>query len=398
MRLRADLAGTPQLRALREELSAWLGEHLTDEFRSPGLADPTGAEGDVFERRRAWQRVLHSGGWVGIHWPAAHGGRSAGLMEHAVYLLECAAAGALEPVNTIGINMVGPTLIEHGTDDQLALLPRILSADAIWSQLFSEPEAGSDLGAIATRARPTDDGGWVVTGQKVWTSWGTVADLGLLVARTGDKGFRGLSCFVLDMHSPGITVRGLRQMSGDTHFAEVFLDDVVLPPGSLIGKENEGWTVASTTLAHERTTAILSRHATTLAAAAKMLELAGRPGTPPATRDRALAVWSEAQVFCLNGYRGVAETARGGSSPATWLQRMQWGLVTREIFETAQSLRGGAALLADDPDDPDAADWCRLLLASRGWTIGGGTTEIQRNMLGEKVLGLPREPKAVTAS
>ncbi|MGH9004996.1 MAG: acyl-CoA dehydrogenase family protein, partial [Acidimicrobiia bacterium] len=367
-----------------------------------GLVDPTGAEGEDFERRRAWQRVLHAGGWVGVHWPAAHGGRSAGLMEHALYLLECAAAGAPEPVNAIGINMVGPTLIEHGTDEQLELLPGILSADAIWSQLFSEPEAGSDLGNINTRARPTDDGGWVVTGQKVWTSWGLVADLGLLVARTGShvgdtpgpgKGFRGLSCFVMDMRAPGVTVRGLRQMSDNVHFAEVFLDDVVLPPGALIGKENEGWTVASTTLAHERTTAILSRHATTLAAAARMLDLARRPGTPAALVDRALSVWSEAQIFCLNGYRGVAEAAGGSPSPATWLQRMQWGLVSRRIFETAADLRGSASLLAGDPDDPDAADWNRLLLASRGWTIGGGTTEIQRNMLAEKILGLPREPK-----
>jgi alkylation response protein AidB-like acyl-CoA dehydrogenase len=402
MQLRAELAGTPELQALRDELSAWLAAHLTDDFRDPGargvpgdigLVDPTGAEGENFERRRAWQRELHSGGWVGIHWPAAHGGRSAGLMEHAAFLLECASAGAPEPVNTIGINMVGPTLIEHGTDEQLELLPGILSADAIWSQLFSEPEAGSDLGAINTRARPNADGGWVVSGQKVWTSWGMVADLGLLVARTGEKGFRGLSCFVLDMRAPGVTVRGLRQMSDNVHFAEVFLDDVPLPPGSLVGKENEGWTVASTTLAHERTTAILSRHATTRAAAARMLDLARRPGTPAPLRDQALSVWSEAQIFCLNGYRGVAEASNGSASSAAWLQRIQWGLVSRRIFETAQALRGSAALLAEDPDDPDAADWNRLLLASRGWTIGGGTTEIQRNMLGEKVLGLPREPK-----
>ncbi|MGH8975604.1 MAG: acyl-CoA dehydrogenase family protein [Acidimicrobiia bacterium] len=393
MKLRADLAQSPLLRAFRAELSSWLAEHLTDAFRAGNLVDPTGAEGEDFERRRAWQRELHAGGWVGVHWPAAHGGRSAGLMEHAVYLLECAAAGAPEPVNTIGINMVGPTLIEHGTDEQLGLLPGILSADTIWSQLFSEPEAGSDLGAINTRARPADDGGWVVTGQKVWTSYGLVADLGLLVARTGEKGFRGLSCFVIDMRAPGVTVRGLRQMSDDTHFAEVFLDEVALPPGSLVGKENEGWTVASTTLAHERTTAILSRHATTLAAAGRMLELARRPGTPAPLVDRALSVWSEAQIFCLNGYRGVAEAAGGTFSPAIWLQRMQWGLVSRRIFETAAALRGSDALLAEDPADPGAAGWNRLLLASRGWTIGGGTTEIQRNMLGEKVLGLPREPK-----
>src|SRR5438067_8615427 len=182
--------------------------------------------------------------------------------------------------------MVGPTLIEHGSAAQQARLPDILSAEAIWCQLFSEPEAGSDLGALRTRARKRGDGRWVVTGQKVWTSLGPVADLGLLLARTGDAptGFRGLSCFVVDMHSPGVTVLGLRQMGGQTHFSEVFLDDVVLPADALIGAEDDGWSVATDTLGHERTTAILSRHASTINAAAALLGLAGRPGTRPADR------------------------------------------------------------------------------------------------------------------
>ena len=386
MRLRADLAYTPELRAFRDELAAWLAEHLTPEFAGPELEDPTGASGEAFERRRAWQRELYDGGWVGVHWPKDHGGRGAGLVEYALYLLTCAEAGAPDPVNTIGLSMVGPTLIDHGSPEQLALLPGILSAEAIWAQLFSEPEAGSDLGAIRTRAQAASGGGWVVNGQKVWTTWGPVADMGFLLARTGGSGFAGLSCFVLDMHAPGVTVRGLRQMGGETHFSEVFLDDVELPADALVGEEGHGWSVATGTLAHERTTAILSRHASTLRAAAALLQLARRPGVTPSDRDRAMAAWVEAQLLCLSGYRAVVAAAENRPSPAVWIQRLQWGLVNRRLFEVAAALRGPEAMLAGDA-------WDDLLLTSRGWTIGGGTSEIQRNMLAEKILGLPRESK-----
>jgi alkylation response protein AidB-like acyl-CoA dehydrogenase len=399
VQLRADLASTPELVEFRDELRAWLDRHLTEEFKAEPLADPTGSEGEAFECRRAWQRVLHDGGWVGVHWPEEYGGRGATLAEYAVFLVTCGEAGAPEPVNQIGLNMVGPTLIGHGTPAQQALLPEILSAETIWCQLFSEPEAGSDLGALRTRARRQADGRWVVSGQKVWTSLGPVADLGLLLARTGDAptGFRGLSCFVVDMHAPGVTVRGLRQMGGQTHFSEVFLDDVVLRADALIGPQDDGWSVATDTLGHERTTAILSRHASTAHAASALLGLAGRAGVRPPDRDRAVSDWIAAQLFRLNGYRGVAAAVRsaGGSgvspdataSPAAWTQRMQWGLLNRRLFETAALLRGADAMVGDD--EP----WGTLLLASRGWTIGGGTTEVQRNMLGEKILGLPREPK-----
>ncbi|MEW6475605.1 MAG: acyl-CoA dehydrogenase family protein [Actinomycetota bacterium] len=391
MQLRADLATTPELVEFRDELRAWLDRHLTDEFKSDPLADPTGAEGEAFERRRAWQRVLHRGGWIGVHWPAEYGGRGATLAEYALFLVTCGEAGAPEPINVIGLNMVGPTLIDHGTPEQQALLPGILSADTIWCQLFSEPEAGSDLGAIRTRARRRADGSWVVSGQKVWTSLGPKADLGLLLARTGEAptGFRGLSCFVVDMHSPGVTVRGLRQMGGQTHFSEVFLDDVVLPAGTVVGRPDDGWSVATNTLGHERTTAILSRHASTIHFASALLALAGRTGVRHADRDRAVGAWIEAQVFRLNGYRGVAAAVGGDDSPVAWTQRMQWGLLSRRLHETAAVLRGADAMLSGGDDDP----WGTLLLASRGWTIGGGTTEIQRNMLAERILGLPKEPK-----
>jgi alkylation response protein AidB-like acyl-CoA dehydrogenase len=253
--------------------------------------------------------------------------------------------------------------------------------------LFSEPDAGSDLGAISTRVVPRTEGGWIVNGQKVWTSWGTEGDWGLLLARTGGPGFGGLSCFLLSLRSPGVTARGIRQVTGDSHFSEIFLDDVRLPAHALVGELDRGWAVASGTLVHERTTAILPRYATTLAAAQTLLETAGRTGAVGAGRDEAIRLWSQAQALVLAGYRGLELAEHGDPAPAASLiQRLRWGVVNQRIFELAADLAGPEAL---DPTTPLG----NLLLASRGWTVGGGTTQIQRNMLAEKVLGLPREIK-----
>lgn len=385
--IEVDLATTDAARALRDELRGWLAEHLTDEFRVPALRDPTGASGAQFELRRAWQRVLHAGGWAGPHWPSEFGGRGVSVREYAVYLLECARVGAPDPVNVIGLGMVGPTLIAHGTPAQQRHLAGILSADEIWCQLFSEPDAGSDLGAISTRAVPHPDGGWTVTGAKVWTSWGVEGDRGLLLARTGGPGFSGLSAFLIDLRSPGVTARGIRQLTGDSHFSEVFLDGVRVPADALVGELDRGWTVASGTLTHERTTAILPRYATTLAAAAALLEVVGRTGPG---RDEAVRLWSQAQTMVLAGYRGLELAELGTPAPAASLiQRLRWGLLNQRMFELAADLAGWEAL---DPTTPLGG----LLLASRGWTIGGGTSQIQRNMLAERLLGLPREIKVQT--
>ena len=383
--LRADLAATPEHQAFRDELRSWLGEHLTDDFLIGGLWDPTGAAGEAFEARRDWQRRLHKGGWCAVHWPAEHGGRGASLTEYAIWLVTCAEAGAPEPVGVIGLNMVGPTLIHHGTPAQQRHLPNILSADEVWCQLFSEPDAGSDLGNVQTRAVPDGDG-WRASGQKVWTSWGEYADHGLLLARTGGPRFGGLSVFLVEMQAPGVTTRPLVQMSGEAHFSEVFLDDVRLAGDSLVGPLNGGWTVATSTLLHERTTAILARHASTAAAANQLVLLAGTAGGAPAWRQEAVRLWCDAQVLRLNGLRGVAEADGAGGEPApvSYTQRLQWGLTHRAILDLGVSLLGAGAVAGQH--DP----WARLACASRGWTIGGGTTEVQRNMLAEKVLGLPR--------
>jgi alkylation response protein AidB-like acyl-CoA dehydrogenase len=384
--LRADLATTPAQVAFRDELRGWLEENLTDEFMIRGLWDPTGAAGEAFEARREWQRRLHKGGWSGVHWPAEHGGRGASLIEYAIWLVTCAEAGAPEPVGVIGLNMVGPTLIHHGSPRQQRHLAAILSSDEVWCQLFSEPDAGSDLGNVQTRAVPDGEGGWKVRGQKVWTSWAEYADHGLLLARTGERRFSGLSVFLVDMQSPGVTTRPLVQMSGEAHFSEVFLDDVRLASDALVGPLNHGWTVATSTLVHERTTAILGRHAATAAAAGELLELADRVRAAPDQRQEAVRLWSQAQLLRLNGHRGVAaaDVAGGEAQPVSYTQRLHWGLTHRAILDLGVSLMGPQALAGD------STQWSRLACASRGWTIGGGTSEVQRNMLAEKVLGLPR--------
>lgn len=387
-RVTVDLAATPELRSFQDEVRTWLSENLRPEFRGPRLVDPTAADHDEFQLRRQWQRILHQGGWAGVHWPREYGGRSASLLEQAIFLQESAEAGAVEPVNTIALSMVGPTIIEHGTAEQRQLLPSMLSADDIWCQLFSEPDAGSDLGNVATRAERVEDG-WRVSGQKVWTSWGEHADRGLLLARTStSQGGAGLSCFLMDMRNPGVDVRPLRQMSGESHFSEVYLDDVRLPDDALLGREGHGWRVAMSTLVSERTTAIFSRHAHTIHAADALLDLATRHTVEAADTDLAVRLWSEAQLLRIAAYDGVRRMAADADAeipPSLLVQRLQWGLTTRAIMELGQRLSADAG-----ERDQDASRWRHLMLASRGWTIGGGTSEIQRNMLADRVLGLPR--------
>jgi alkylation response protein AidB-like acyl-CoA dehydrogenase len=388
-RLPADLADTDELQAFASEVRQWLGDNLTDEFRQPTLVDPTAADGNEFEVRRRWQRILDSGGWAGVHWPREHGGRGVSLVEHAIFLQESARAGAPEPVNVIGLSMVGPTIIQHGGEQHLALLPAILAADDIWCQLFSEPDAGSDLANISTKVREVD-GTWYATGQKVWTSWGMQADRGLLLARTGDAGRKGLSCFLIDMHAPGVTVRPLRQMSGGEHFCEVFLDNVPMGPDALLGAVGDGWRVAMSTLVSERSTAIFSRHAHVINAAEELLALALEPGVEPAELDRAVQLWSEAQLLRLTAYRGLAiqaENPDNGTPAALLIQRIQWGLTSRAIMTL------GYRLASAQSGSGAAGRWRTLMLAARGWTIGGGTSEIQRNMIAETVLGLPRQER-----
>ena len=249
-----DLSFTDDQEAFRAEVRAWLASNVPAGEGGRAVAPADGLAAEV-ERLIAWQKRLHAAGWVGVHWPRAHGGRGAGIVESFVLQEEMARARSPELIGRIGVHLVGPTLIAHGTEEQRRHLPRILAADDIWCQLFSEPNAGSDLTSLRCRAEADGDS-FVVNGQKVWASYAQFAHWGILLARTDPRETRskGIGFFLLDMRSPGITVRPLRQMTGDEEFNEVFLEDVRVPRRNLVGDLHRGWEIAQTTLGHERGT------------------------------------------------------------------------------------------------------------------------------------------------
>jgi alkylation response protein AidB-like acyl-CoA dehydrogenase len=363
--------------AFRAELRAWLASH------PPPAAD---AAPDVL---RAWQRDLHAGGWVGIHWPTEHGGRDASATQNAVYFEELTRAGAPDLPGRVGLTLVGPTLLVHGTAEQRSSwLPRILTAEDVWCQLFSEPGAGSDLTGLRTRAERRGDV-YVVTGQKVWSSSATFADWGIALVRTdpAERGSRGLSMLAVPMSADGVDVRPIRQITGEREFNEVFLDEVVVPVGHRIGEEHGGWRVAGTTLGNERGGSFIGkeqvRHELAVEALWAACAAAGHLADPR-VRQRLARCWTDATLFRLHNGRTLARSARGEEAGASAsLVKLFWAEATQRLHTTAVDVLGPAALLDDGP-------WARGLLASRANSIMGGTSEIQRNILGERLLGLPR--------
>jgi alkylation response protein AidB-like acyl-CoA dehydrogenase len=377
----------------REELRAWLGEHPAPDV----AAATTRAEADAL---REWQRTLHTGGWVGIHWPVEYGGRGASPAQVAIYNEELARAAAPPLLGRAGVSLVGPTLMAHGSEEQRRRwLPRILAGDDVWCQLFSEPDAGSDLSALSTRAERRG-GGYRVTGRKVWSSYARFADWGIALVRTDPSapGHEGISMLAVPMHAPGVEVRPLRQITGEREFNEVSLDDVEIPVESLVGPEHEGWRVAATTLANERGATFVWKEQVLHEVAMGLLTRSCRRRRlldDPLVRQRLAQSWIEVEIFRLHNARTLARLARGeelGSESS--LVKLCWAGMSQRLHETAVAVLGPDALLL--PDDGDAADggrWMLGLLASRAASIMGGTNEIQRNIIGERLLGLPREPR-----
>ena len=388
-----DLAFSAGEEAFRAELRAWLGANRPPATEHASLADEVAF-------LRAWQRRLHDGRWVGIHWPREYGGRGATVVEHYVFQEELAAARAPEIINRIGVNLVGPTLIAHGTEEQKRrFLPNILPADELWCQLFSEPGAGSDLTALRTRAERRGDG-WVVTGQKVWTSYAQFARWGILLARTdlAAPGSRGISYFVCDLQAPGVTVRPLRQMTGSEEFNEVFLEDVFVPHDHLVGREDEGWAIAATTLAHERGTSPrqLVIHRMLLD---DLLRLAreGADGQAPRRGDRVLrqrlaqhAI--EVEITRLNNWRTLTRLQRREPlGPEASFVKLFWSEMSQRMHDTLMELLGPSGLCwRPGPLAVAGGRLARSYLYYRAASLFAGSSEIQRNILAERVLGLPR--------
>ncbi len=371
------MTDAPSVDEFRHAARAWLAANRSHAPRDYGAILPP----DLYEHGVAWQQRLFAEGWAGIHWPVEHGGRGLTPAHTAAWIEECAIAGVPPFINMVGIVLAGGAIMQFGTPAQQARhLRATLAAEQVWCQLFSEPGAGSDLASLSTRAEQDGDT-WVVNGQKVWCSGGRYSDWGILMARTnpGVPKHKGISFFLCDMTLPGIETRPLKQMTGEAEFDEVFFTDVRLPADALIGPRDEGWMVGMAVLTNERghigaSVIGLERRLEAMARMAEGRELG------PVERDRLTALLSRGQAFMAMG-------RRQGPVASTAASLMKLG-ITEMMFEAAM-LRGSIAGASAMLDGPDAAG----MLAAPGGRIAGGTSQVQRGIIGERLLGLPREPK-----
>ena len=375
-----DLTLSPDEQAFRDELRAWLVEN------HPGK-EPEGME-EAFGFRREWQRRLNEDGWAGVSWPEEFGGRGATLVEQAIFNEEMVRSKAPPVANVLALAMGGPTVIAHGTDEQKRrFLAPILSAEEIWCQGFSEPESGSDLASLKTRAERSN-GGWRVTGQKVWTSFAQEAKWCMLVARTDRDApkHQGLTYFLMDMEQEGVQVRPLVQITGHPEFNELFMEGAEISDENVIGGVGNGWQVAITTLMHERATLAFGLQVQVKIALGELMELVREEGLAddPVTRQRIGQLYTEAEILRLNAYRGLTRIMKHGvPGPEGSLGKWQWSEVNQALTESAMDARGAEAPLAE-------SEWAYRFLRARANSIEGGTTEILKNIVAERILGLPR--------
>ena len=377
-----DLTFTAQELAFRDELRAWLADNAPGE-------PPAGDEDAQYAWRRDWQRRLAEGGWAAVHWPAEHGGRGATLTQSAIFYEELGRSGAPLPANVLGILLAGPTIMTWGTQEQRDRhLAPILTAEEIWCQGFSEPDAGSDLAALKTRA-VQDGEEWAITGQKVWTSGAQHAKWCMLVARTdpdAPKKHQGLTYFLMDMEQPGVQVRPLRQITGESEFNELFLDGARVPAENVLGGVGNGWKVALTTLMNERSGLAFFLQVRLRQLLDRLIAQAAERGLleDPVVADRLGELHLRAELLWLTAYRGLtAIETYGQPGPEGSLTKWMWSDANQRLTQLAADLLGPEALRAGEP-------WAYELLRARGNSIEGGTTEILKNIVAERVLGLPR--------
>ena len=383
-----DLRDTPEEAAFRAELRAWLEASLPDELRG----HRGGAARFDGPALRDWSRALHEAGYAGLTWPKAYGGGGKPYSFQAIFLEESARAEAPPHVGVIGLGMAGPTIMAHGTEEQKArYLEPILSAKEIWCQGFSEPDAGSDLAGVRTSAR-LEDGHFVVDGQKVWSSFAHLADWCILVTRSDPASQRheGLTYLIVDMHGAGVEVRPLRQLTGEAEFNEIFLAGVRVPVDNVLGEVGGGWQVAMTTLLHERGTLGFALTATLEVAVGRLVELARDRGATPVQRDAIAREWIELQALRATAYRSLSTLLRTGvPGPEGSILKLQWSEANQRLTKLALELLGPDAGLSGG-NAPYGGYWQHQQLRSRGNTIEAGTSEILRNIVAERVLGLPR--------
>lgn len=395
-----DFAFAPAEEEFRNRLRQWLVDALPE-----GWGETVFEPEDEDERaqfRLEWERKLHSGGWSGINWPKEYGGRASTMTERAIFAEEMARAGAPEGLNIIGHNLVATTLLHHGTEAQKQrFLPAIMASDEVWCQGFSEPNAGSDLASVRTRAERRGDK-FVVNGQKIWTSYAQYSQWCFALVRTDPDApkHKGLSFLLIDMKSPGISIRPLRQISGESEFNETFFDDVEVPVENIVGDINDGWRIAMTTLAYERGPEdALGRQIRFKQELDKLLmTVAGQKRgdgfaiDDANTRQKLARSITEVEVMRLNSLRTFSKYLNGEErGPDASLIKLYWSHAAQRMCETAMDALGPLALLANGDEQAVGGGRFQLSwLQSKAFSIYSGSSEIQRNIIGERMLGLPR--------
>jgi hypothetical protein len=385
-----DFSLPPQAEAFRAELRAWLAAHLEERFRSAAAGSAIGVGRERLETLREWNRRLADAGYAAIAWPPEYGGRGAGVLEQVVWAEEMDRAGAPPLVNPIGLSNIAPAIMAHGTPAQKErFLRRMLRGDDIWCQGFSEPGAGSDLAALRTTA-VRDGDGWRINGQKIWNTLGDVADWCELLVRTNADApkHRGISCLLVDMRAPGIEVAPITTITGEAEFCQLFFRDVHVPADALLGPLNEGWKVAMTTLNHERG-GVATLHLQVRRKIARLIETArqtpigdGRRATDdPVLRRRLARIYLEGEYLKLLSDRALSAVVHRRSGPEGALTKLVWSATEQHIAEVAAEVLGPEAL---------AGRWGRDRLHARSYSIAGGTTQVNKNVVAQRVLGLPR--------
>lgn len=393
-----DLSFSPDQERFRHRVQQFLRDNLPAGWGKGGGRPPGMSQVDFL---KDWQRRLHDNGFLGMSWPKDYGGQGASQVEMAIFNEEVARFRAPGPLNVLGLSMAGPTIITHGTDEQKKrYLPKILNCEEIWCQGFSEPNAGSDLASLKTRAELKGDE-FVVNGQKVWTTLGHIADMCMLLVRTDPEApkHRGLSYLLVEMRNPGITVKPLRQMTGEAEFNEMFFDEVRVPRANLLGPLNEGWRVATTTLMNERGTSALAsvmRYRIVFDEIVDLARSTNRNGAPatkdPVIRQQLAQFYVDLEMMRFTAYRTFSKILKSGDpGPEGSISKISWSELNQRMMELVMALEGPASqLMRGSPYAVEGGRWQHHFLRSRANTIEAGTSEIQRNIVAERVLGLPR--------
>ena len=387
-----DFTYPPELDEFRNEIRAWLEQHLTGEFLELGNGEDLGA--DTWPLRCRWEQEMGAGGWIGLEWPKAYGGREVSAMESLVFAEEYARAGGPTRAGTFGEGLIGPTLVHFGSDMQKErFLGPILRGEEIWCQGFSEPGAGSDLASLSCRAVPDGDR-WILNGQKVWSSNAHIAPWGFAICRTDVDvpKHAGMTAFLVPLQHDGVVVRGIRQMNGGASFNEVFFSDAVIPDEYRIGAVGDGWKVALAVLSHERNSSGGSgRRGGDFNDLLGLAVATGRT-TDPLIRQGLARVYSRQRVREWARFRAAASVRLGGSAgPEGSIGKLLWTNAMQEISALASSMLGPA--LTADTGEWGTYGWNDHVLGAPGYRIAGGSDEIQKNIIGERVLGLPGEPR-----